>query len=224
MTILSAILYFLTQHPFWSWLVIIVVGAALGRTMATWRRQPGWHLLMAPFFFLGIANLFTGHIVNALFLNAFGETGTAVVTYSRETNSTLNDQPIWAYDAVLKTADGRDVVTEFSTMSASIYPITNEILIPPEGETFVAKYVPGFPRNMVIMRDLSPYGKVYRIGLDRGPVDRAANQFAASPGNTAFIAEYRDALTKFLAKHRQDADPELVRDFEARLAALPPAD
>jgi hypothetical protein len=144
------------------------------------------------------------------------------VTHSRETSSTLNDQPIWAYDAVLKTADGRDVVTGFTTMSASIYPITNEILIPPEGEIFVAKYVPGFPRNMVIMRDLSPYGKVYRIGMDRGPVDKAANQLEASPSNAAFIAEYREALTVFLEKHRQDADPALVRDFEARLEALPP--
>ncbi|CAN7569730.1 hypothetical protein [Caulobacter sp. LjRoot300] len=224
MTILSAILYFLSQHPILSWPVLILVGALLGWAMATWRRNAGWYGLMGFFFFFGIANIFTGHIFNALFLNAFGETGAAVVTHSRETSSTLNDQPVWAYDAVLKTADGRDVVTGFTTMSASLYPITNEILIPPEGEMFVAKYIPGFPRNIAIMRDLSPYGKAYRVGMDRGPVDKAANQFAASPGNAAFIAEYRGALTAFLAKHRQDADPALVRDLEARLEALPPAD
>ena len=223
MTILSAILYFLSQHPFLSWLVFILVGLAVGRAIARRKRHPGWHLLVAPFFFFGIVNIFTGSIFNALFLNAVGQTGTAVVTHSEETSSTLNDQAIWAYDAVLKTADGRDVVTGFNTMTASIYPISNEILIPPEGEVFVVKYVPGFPRNIAIMRDLSPYGKVYRIGRARGPVDRAANQLAASPNNAAFIAEYRKALTTFLAKHREDADPALVRDFEARLEALPPA-
>jgi hypothetical protein len=224
MTILSAILYFLAQHPFSSWPVLILVGVVLARLMVLWRRQGGWYLLILPFFLYGPVNIFTAHIFNALFLNAVGVAGTAVVTHSEETSSTLNDQNIWAYDAVLKTADGRDVVTRFTTMSASIYPIRNVILIPPEGEVFAVKYVPGFPRNFVIMSDQSAYGKVYVIGQDRRPVDKAANQFAVSPGNAAFIAEYRGALTTFLAKHRHDADPGLVQDYQARLDALPRAD
>jgi hypothetical protein len=64
--------------------------------------------------------------------------------HSQETNSQLNDQYIWDYDAVLKTADGRDVVIRFNTMSASIYP--NRIVIPPENEPFVAKYIDSFRR------------------------------------------------------------------------------
>jgi hypothetical protein len=224
MTILSAILYFLVQHPFSSWPVLILVGVVLARLMVLWRRQGGWYLLILPFFLYGPVNIFTAHIFNALFLNAAGVAGTAVVTHSEETSSTLNDQNIWAYDAVLKTADGRDVVTRFTTMSASIYPIRNVILIPPEGQVFAVKYVPGFPRNFVIMSDQSAYGKAYVIGQDRGPVDKAANQFAVSPGNPAFIAEYRAALTTFLAKHRHDADPGLVQDYQARLDALPRPD
>jgi len=49
-------------------------------------------------------------------------------------------------------------------MSASIYPIRNRILIPPENEPFVAKNIPGFERNIVIMSDESDYGK--RIIVD----------------------------------------------------------
>jgi hypothetical protein len=60
-----------------------------------------------PFYLFSQINFFTGHMLNALFLNAFGTTGSAVIVHSQETNSQLNDQYIWDYDAVLKTADGR---------------------------------------------------------------------------------------------------------------------
>lgn len=224
MVILSAISYFLTHHPFWSWPVIVLTGALLAYLLAKWTGSGRWYGLILVFFLYGPINIFTAHIFNALFLEAFGTDGTAVITQSEETSSTLNDQNIWAYDAVMKTADGRDVVAQFDTMSASIYPITNAILIPPEGETFAVRYIPGFPRNFVIMRDLSPYGRRYLIGEDRRPVEKAAAQFAASPGNKAFIAEYREALTAFVAKHGRDADPALIERYQAQLRALPRAD
>ncbi len=153
-----------------------------------------WDILILPFFIYGQINIFTAHIFNAIFLEAYGIDGSAVITQSEETSSTLNDQSVWAYAAVMKTAEGQDVVTGFDTMSASIYPITNAILIPPQGERFVVRYIPGFPRNFVIMRDLSPYGKKYRLGEDRRPVEKAAAQFAASLDNRAFVAEYRNAF------------------------------
>ena len=224
MVILSAISYFLTHHPFLSWPVIILTGTVLAYLLAKWTGSARWYVLILPFFIYGQINIFTAHIFNALFLQAYGVDATAVITQSEETTPTLNDQNVWAYDAVMKTADGVDVVTQFDTMSASIYPITNAILIPPQGETFVVRYIPGFPRNFVIMRDLSPYGRRYLIGEDRRPVEKAAAQFAASPGNKAFIAEYREALTAFIAKHGRDADPALIERYQAQLGALPQAD
>jgi len=221
MVILSAILFFLTQHPFWSWLLLLILGVMLSHLLAAWRRNARWYLLILPFFLYGQINIFVAHIFNALLLNAFGVPGTGVVTHAEETSSTLNDQYIWAYDAILRTADGRDVVVQFDTMSASIYPITNAIRIPPEGERFAIKYIPGFPRNFVIMHDLSPYGIRNIISEDRDPVDKAANQLAASPANPDFIAEYRKALTEFLDKHRTDADPALIERYQNDLEALP---
>jgi len=224
MVILSAILYFLTQHPIWSLPLFILLGVVLAQLLARWRRNQGWQALIILFFVLGMVNIFSAHIFNALFLQAFGVDGTAVITQEEETNSTLNDSPIWAYDAVMRTADGHDVVAQFDTMSATIYPITNAILIPPKGERFAVRYIPGFPRNFVIMRDLSPYGRQYLIDQDRRPVDKAAAQFAASPSNAAFIAEYRATLTAFIARHQNDADPALIANYRAQLRALPRTD
>ncbi len=221
MTVLSAIFYFLTQHPFWSMPLFILVGFFIAQLMVIWRRQARWYLLLLPFFIYAQLNIFVAHMFNALLLEAYGVEGSGVITHSDETSSTLNDQSIWAYDLVLKTAEGRDVVAQIDTMSASIYPLTNAILIPPEGERFVVRYIPGFPRNFVIMRNLSAYGIRYQIGQDRQPVDKAAAQFAVSPANPAFIAEYREALTTFITQHRHDADPALIEDFVQKRDALP---
>lgn len=223
MQAISAILYFLTQHSLLSIPLFALFFAGLATILAVRRRNGQWFLLVVVGFVLGMVNVFTGHIVNALFLNAYGTVGSAVVTYQEETSSQLNDQNIWAYDAVVKTADGKDVVAEFDTMSATIYPIRNEIRIPPIGERFMVKYIPGYARNFVIMSDQSDYGRRQVIDEDRGPVEKAAMQFAANPENPAFIAEYREALTSFLNAHRSDAHRSLIDDYQARLDALPPS-
>ncbi|MEV5032667.1 hypothetical protein MRBLMC3_001875 [Sphingobium sp. LMC3-1-1.1] len=221
MVLLSTISFFLTQHPFWSWLLILIFGVLLSHLLARWRRSGRWYFLILPFFIYGQLNIFVAHVFNTLFLNAFGVLGTGVVTHSEVTSSTLNDQNVWAYSAALKTADGKDVVAEFDTMSASIYPITNAIQIPREGERFIIKYIPGFPQNFAIMRTLSPYGIRQMVDEDRGPVEKAANQLAASPANPDFLAEYRGALKKFLDRHRTDADPALIERYQRTLDALP---
>lgn len=219
MQILSSVLYFLAHHAIWSFFLIMIAISLLGRFMV--RRRPVLYLGLVIFGFLfGMANIFTGHILNALFLNAFGTPGTAVIVQSEQTNSTLNDQYIWEYHAVMKTADGRDVKITFDTMSASIYPIRNAILIPPEKETFVVKYIPGVERNVVIMSDASNYGKQRLIYEARAPVEKAAAQLAVSPSNPEFIAEYRDALQTFIRDYRDRADPALIQDYEQQLAAL----
>ena len=219
MQILSHVLYFLVHHPFWSFL-LIMIGTSSASRLIGWRR-PILCLFVVVFgFFFSLANIFAGHFFNALFLNAFGTPGTAVVVQSEQTNSTLNDQYIWDYHAVMKTADGRDVKFTFDTMSASIYPLRNAILIPPERETFVVKYIPGVEHNVVIMSDLSDYGKQRLVHQARAPVEKAAAQVAVSPTNPEFIAEYRDALQTFLRDYRNTANPALIKDYEQKLAAL----
>jgi hypothetical protein len=221
MVILAAVFFFLAYHPVLSMPILTVVGVVLGAVLATLFRQRRWFFLIIPFFLFSLANVFTGHIWNALSLNGLGTKWSAVIVHQRETNIQLNDQYIWEYDAVLKTADNRDVAVHFDTMSASIYPIRNEILIPPQNEVFMVKYIPGFERNIVILSDESDYGKRLIMDQDKGPVEKAAGQYAVSPRNPAFINEYRDALTTFIAKHRNDADPDLIEGYQRELEQLP---
>lgn len=220
MIVLSGFFYALAHYPFWSWLALVLLALAASLLMLRWTGKARWMLLLLAAFIGGQLNIFTGHILNAWFLNAYGSRGTAVIVHSELTNSTLNDQYISDYWAVLRTADGRDVKFEFDTMSASIYPIRNAILLPPQGQRFVVKYVPGFERNVAIMSDESDYGRRWAVAQARGPVDRAAAQLAASPDNPEFVEEYRSELRRFLDQHRKDADPALVARFERNLGEL----
>src|SRR5688500_2374713 len=97
MQILSSVLYFLVHHALWSFLLIMIGVCFLGGRLLGTRRPVLYVLLVVFGFVFGMANVFTGHFFNALFLNAFGTPGTAVIVHSEQTNSTLNDQYIWEY-------------------------------------------------------------------------------------------------------------------------------
>jgi hypothetical protein len=220
MVVLSAILFFVSQHSLLSLPLWILAGLALGGAVSAVLRKPGWMGLSAVGFVIGFANIFLGSMVNAIFLNAYGTYGTAVITHEEETSSQLNDSNIWEYDAVVRTADGRDVKTGFDTMSASLYPPRNAIEIPPKGERFVVKYIPGFERNIAILRDESPFGKRLLVQEALKPVERAAAQVEASPDNVDFRREYREAIEKFLARHADSAPPELIARYRNELNRL----
>lgn len=220
MVALSAFFFFISQHSLLSLPLWILAGLTLGGAASKLFRNGGWMGLSVVGFVLGIANIFLGSMANATFLNAYGTYGTAVITHEEETASQLNDANIWEYDAVVRTADGRDVKTSFDTMSASLYPPRNAIQIPPKGERFVVKYIPGFERNIAILRDKSPFGKRLLLQKALEPVERAAARVEASPGNADFRREYRETLETFLDRHAGAAPPEMVDRYRNELKRL----
>ncbi|HEY0683403.1 MAG TPA: hypothetical protein VGD45_13805 [Steroidobacter sp.] len=220
MVVLSAFFFFISQHSLLSLPLWILAGFALGSAASALFRNGAWMGLSVVGFAIGFANIFLGSMVNGIFLNAYGTYGTAVITHEEETNSQLNDANIWEYDAVVRTADGHDVKTSFDTMSASLYPPRNAIQLPPKGERFVVKYIPGFERNVAILRDESGYGKRLLLQEALEPVERAAAQVEASPDNPDFHREYRETIEKFLDRHAGDAPSEMVNHYRSELRRL----
>ena len=119
-TALSALLWFISQHP----LLTFFAAMVLAGLVSWWRRSPVYAIVVFP---LAMLNIFLGSFLNATFLNAVGERGEAVIVKAEETNSTLNEQYIWRYEAVLRTAEGRDVEVVFHTNTASLWPLENAI-------------------------------------------------------------------------------------------------
>jgi len=212
MTLISMLLYLLNQHPFW----MIPVYLAFGIGMTIWRRNAGWGIAT---FLAWMFAMFCMQFINAVFLNAVGTRGTAVLIDARQTSSKLNENYVWTYEGVLRTADGRDVTFGFDTMSATLYPLRNAIRIPTLGQRFEVKYVPGFARNVVILTEASEHGRDLQRREDVQAVMRARRQYDASPTNPAFIAEYRLALRTYLSQHSDVEAPDHVR-FQRALDTL----
>ena len=213
MKTVSSVLFFLSHHPGWSFLIICVLFVFLCYRTKKW-------IFAIIALLLPVANIFCAHMLNAWFLNAYGEKSTAVIIHEEQTNSTLNDQFIWDYDAVVKALDGKDVISGFSTMSAAIYPVRNSISIPPLGQRFLVKFIPGYEKNFVILSDESDYGKMQIISEKREVVEKARRMFESSPGNAAFKQEYRDAMQKFITDGENALDSSAVELYKAILSGM----
>lgn len=213
MQTISAVLYFLSHHPGWSFLLLALFFGALSVVTKKWIF--GILALLMP-----IANIFLAHMLNAWFLNAYGVKGTGIVTLISETNSTLNDNPIYDYDVLVKTPDGEDVLTGFSTMSAAIYPVRNAILLPPANEAFVLKYIPGYEKNIVVLSDESAYGLARIVHENKQLVEKARIQYEASRNNRRFKEEYKQALKTFIADPDNLSDDMALREYREVLQSL----
>lgn len=213
-TALSALLWFISQHP----LLTFFAAMVLAGLVSWWRRSPVYAIVVFP---LAMLNIFLGSFLNATFLNAVGERGVAVIVKAEETNSTLNEQYIWRYEAVLRTAEGRDVEVVFHTNTAAMWPLENTIRIPAQDQPFVVKYTLGFPRNFVILTNESPHGIAQARASARERVEVAARKLHFSPGNPDFRADYRRELQTWLRD--QGDDPQQQTDaqrYRAELDAL----
>ena len=211
MIIISKILYFFSHHGFLSVIFFILFFSLLSfLTKKAW-----WLILIIIFSF---ANGFAGQFLNAWFLNKYGVESTAIMTSDVQTNSTLNDQYIHDYEAIVKKLDGKYEETNFSTMSAAIYPIENAIRIPQVNKTFPVKFIPGFEKNIVILYHESNEGKILKQYELQRPINTAKIKYDADPTNQDFVEEYILALANYLEVYQDDSYQlkiiELTRELE----------
>lgn len=209
MVFISKILFFTSHHGF---LTVIALFLFFGLLSALTKK---WALLIIAFI-LSIGNLIGGQFLNAWFLNTYGTESTAVITSDIETSSTLNEQRIHDYEAIIRKQDGSYTTTFFSTTTAAIYPIENVIRIPQKEQRFPVKFIPGYEKNIVILYNRSGEGKRVLKYEKRMPVEKARITYEAAPGNPEFIREYRAALRHYLKEYDDPEYSEKLKQLENR--------
>ena len=213
MILISKILYFFSHHGFLS-----VIFFILFFSLISYLTKKAWWLILIIIF--SFANGFAGQYLNAWFLNQYGVESTAIITSDVQTNSTLNDQYIHDYGAIVKKLDGKYEETSFSTMTAAIYPIENAIRIPQVGKVFPLKFIPGFEKNIVILYHESNEGKALKQYELQQPINTAKIKYEADPTNKDFIEEYISALENYLKTYSDDSYQLKINELKQELETL----
>ena len=209
MIFLSKLLYFISHHGFYTVLILIFIFCVIAFTS----KRSIYLIAIIP---LSIANGFASQFLNAWFLNKYGVESTAIITSDVTTSSTLNDQNIHDYEAIVKKQDGKYVNAYFSTTSAAIYPIENAIRIPQTGKAFPVKYIPGYEKNIVILYNESEEGQSLRRYEKQAPINAARIKYEADKTNKEFIEEYISALEAYTEAF-QDENTESYRELTVQL-------
>ncbi|KMQ67415.1 hypothetical protein ACM39_13315 [Chryseobacterium sp. FH2] len=214
MVFISKILFFTSHHGFYTVIILILFfGLISALTKKAW--------LLAPILPLAILNGIGGQFLNAWFLNKYGTESTAIITSDVETNSTLNDQYIHDYEAIVKKEDGKYVNTTFSTTTAAIYPIENAIRIPQAEQSFPVKYIPGYEKNIVILYNQSEAGKMLLKYEKQVPINKARIKYEADKTNKEFIEEYISALENYVKSYNDQPDYKLkIKELKKELVIL----
>lgn len=209
MIFVSKILFFTSHHGFYTVIILVLVFGLL-----SFMTKKGWFLI--PILPLAILNGIGGQFLNAWFLNKYGTESTAIITSDVETNSTLNDQYIHDYEAIVKKLDGKYVNTFFSTTTASIYPIENAIRIPQVEKPFPVKFIPGYEKNIVILYHQSEDGKILEKYQLQAPINSARIKYEADPTNQEFIQEYIEALENYLKIYNDEAFKIRLKELQSQ--------
>lgn len=209
MIFVSKILFFTSHHGFYTVIILVLVFGLL-----SFVTKKGWFLI--PILPLAILNGIGGQFLNAWFLNKYGTESTAIITSDVETNSTLNDQYIHDYEAIVKKLDGKYINTFFSTTTASIYPIENAIRIPQVEKPFPVKFIPGYEKNIVILYHQSEDGKILEKYQLQAPINSARIKYEADPTNQEFIQEYIEALENYLKVYDDEAFKIRLKELQSQ--------
>ncbi|MDR6403427.1 MULTISPECIES: hypothetical protein [Chryseobacterium] len=213
MVFISKILFFTSHHGFYTVIILFLLFGFLFVVTRKW-----W--LLIPILPLSIINGFGGQFINAWFLNKYGVESTAILTSDIQTNSTLNDQYIHDYEAIVKKQDGKYVNTFFSTTTAAIYPIENAIRIPRKEETFPVKFIPGYEKNIVILYYQSEEGKNLLKYEMQAPIDTARIKYEADKTNKEFIEEYISALEDYVKYYDDENYKMKIEELKKELQQL----
>jgi hypothetical protein len=212
MDILWYILYFIGMNGFLVFVIAFMFPIFMSIFVPKFRKHT---VLSYPAILLvAFLNIFFGTEVAVLLVHAVGEKGTATVTGTYSTSTQYNNHDVIGYNVLLKTTDGKVVETNFEDDDFNVYPPKNEVTYPDVDDVFNVYYLPGFPKDFIIVdNDDSPWATALRCGDMKDGLLEANSKYEFDRNNPGYRTAYIGAIKKLIAaKCVTDADD--LDDFQ----------
>jgi len=233
MQLIAILLFWSLSHPFLSLLVVmtVVILAALVAISATVgvipiagkaiRRAMG--ILALAVGLTWFFNFFMGHFLRNPIVYHFGERGEGLVVAVTSTSSTYNDQPVLRHEVMIRPVSATEspISTYFETSDFNIHPhsFSGSYSYPSTGTRFSVRYLPSYPRAMVISSvDESEYTRGLRISERNQIIAKLRQQLSMDPGNMEYKRNLAQCLEDSL---REQGAPESSKDaLQREITAL----
>jgi|GEM_PF-1382731 len=151
---------------------------------------------------LAFLNIFFGASLSSKLIYRYGEKGWGKVVAVEQTNSQYNDQWIYKYSVLLRTADGNTVETSFHSDDFMMYPVPDEgYNYPGQGVEFEARYVRSHPGAFVIVSDgESDYSRQQRCVKALLEMSTAKSKYEFARENAEYRQRYARSMEAYLAQ------------------------
>ncbi len=192
-------------------LLVLVPGGRGARTVAG-------RLLVAA---LGAGNLLGGPLLSGWLLAREGQAGTAQVVGTYRTWTEVNGHQVVGYHVLIRDEGGTVYESRFADDELNVFPPA-DFSEPRVGERFYVRFLPGFPRDFVMITDAdSPWNRRNRCDVLSLRLSEAERRFGFGGGAVPFRAPYVAAIDAYLAQGcaGEEPGPQTFRDDRAHAVA-----
>ena len=159
-----------------------------------WRRWM-WRLAMVA---CGLGIFFGAPVLSDWLLYRVGQTATAQVTGTYATWTEINDHDVVGYNVLIRVAPDKLVESRFEDDEVNVFPPA-DFDYPQPNETFDVRYVPGFPRDFIILTDDdSPWARRQRCNDVSLRLTAAQQRYDFAHGAIPYRQPYVAAIDAYL--------------------------
>lgn len=207
--------FVLARNRWWLLPIFLILPFLVAGTSGRWK-VVAWTLIVG----LGVGNFLVGPLLCDWLLYRTGQTAAAQVVGTYETSTEINDRDVVGCYVLVRDTRVNVFPSRFEDDEFNILP-PSDFSYPRRGESFGVRFLPGFPRDFIILTDDdSPWTRRQRCDVLSLRLSDAEQRFEFARGAQAFRMPYVAAIDAYLDQGCAGPEPSPESFRQERMHAL----